>query len=232
MKKFKRKKVFNKYIFITLIIIIITIYIISYINTKVSNKLLKISEYTIDIYNNHLIMDFVSNDTLSSLDLNKLINISKNKKDEIIAIDYDISTSYKVLKIITDNLHDIITNTSFKDITDYDYEIKDDLILFYPILLASDYIYFNNLGPKIPVKIKFLSSLVTGLNTKVSNYGINNVLIEIYVDIEIEDDIVIPFKQDTISKKYNVLLASKIVMGSVPSYLGGTIENSSPILYN
>ena len=205
---------------------------LSYFNVNISPKTLQISEYSLDTYNNNLIMDFISNDTLSSSNLNNLIELVQNQKGEIIAVNYDAQNSYKILKNITNDLHQIITNATYKDVTDYDFEIKDDLILFYPITLASDYVYFNNIGPKIPVKIKFLSSLTTGITTKVSNYGINNVLVEIYVNVTITDDIVIPFLKKPIVKNYDILLSSKVIMGEVPSYLGGTITNSSPILQN
>ena len=129
-------------------------------------------------------------------------------------------------------MHNIISNTTLKDITNYDYDIKGDLILYLPILLVSNNIYLNNLGPKVPVKIKFLSSLITNLKTKVSNYGINNILVEIYVDINITDDLIIPFKEENIKNDYSVLLSSKVVVGTLPSYLGATYEKTSAILYN
>ena len=233
MKRFKKEK--KKYSFtikMIIIVIILTSILLIYINNNITPKILDISTKSIDVYNNHLIMNFISNDSLSNKELNDLINIVKNKNDEIISINYDIKKSYSILENITNELYEIVSNTTYKDITDHDFDIKDDLILYYPIGLASDYIYFNNLGPKIPIKIKFLSSLVTNINTKVSNYGINNVLLEIYVDIDIVDDIVIPFKKESIKKHYSVLLSSKVIMGKVPMYLGGNIENSSPILQN
>lgn len=230
MKRFKKKSKLNIVPIIIIFIIFNTILFLNYINKNISPKLLEISTYSIETYNNKLIMDFISNDTLSKSELNELMNIVKNSNNEIIAIDYDTNKSYQILKSITDELYEIVSNTSYKDITDYDYDIKDDLIIYYPIFLASNYAYFNNLGPKIPVKIKFLSSLVTNLNTKVSSYGINNVLLEVYVNIEIVDDIVIPFKNEPIKKNYDILLSSKVIMGSIPSFLGTTLESQSPIL--
>ena len=232
MKRFKNNKLKVSKISIIICVILLASIFLSYFNVNISPKILQISEYSLDTYNNNLIMDFISNDTLSSSNLNNLIELVQNQKGEIIAVNYDAQNSYKILKNITNDLHQIITNATYKDVTDYDFEIKDDLILFYPITLASDYVYFNNIGPKIPVKIKFLSSLTTGITTKVSNYGINNVLVEIYVNVTITDDIVIPFLKKPIVKNYDILLSSKVIMGEVPSYLGGTITNSSPILQN
>ncbi len=233
MKKFKKNKKKVNVLFLTLILCVcISINVLILINYKISPKLLKICEYSLNTYNNKLIMEFISDDQLSDSNLNDLISLVKNKKDEIIAVNYNMNNSYKLLKNITNELYEIFNKKSFKDFTDYNYDIKDDLVLYYPIGLASDYIYFNNLGPIIPVRIKFLDSIVTGINTKVSNYGINNVLVEMYVNISIENNIVIPFKEENIKKDYSVLLSSKLIVGQVPSYLGGTIENSRQVLSN
>ena len=233
MKKFKNHKYKINYLLLIIILIIcITSILLVFISNNITPKLLNIASSSLDTYNNHLIMNFISNESLSKKELNNLINIVKNKDDEIISIDYDVKYSYQILQNITNELYEIVSKTTYKDITDYDFDIKDDLVLYYPVGLAFNSIYFNNLGPRIPVKIKFLSSLVTNINTKVSNYGINNVLIEIYIDINIEDYIVVPFKEEKIKKNYNILLASKVIMGKVPMYLGGTIQNSSPILQN
>ncbi len=229
MKRFKKNKI-NKLKITIILIIINTLIILNYFKNNISYKLIDISTSTIEVYNNYLIMNFISNDTLSKSDLNNIIKLNKNSKEEIISIEYDTKKSYELLKNITNELYQIISNTTYKDILDYDFDIKDDLIIYYPVLLSSNNIYLNNLGPKIPVKIKFLSSLLTNLNTKVTSYGLNNVLIEIYINIDITDDIVIPFKSDKITKNYNVLLSSKVVMGTIPSFLGTSIENSSSIL--
>ena len=231
MKRFKNKKYkINNITIIIMLIVINTIIILKYFNDNISNKLLDISTNTIELYNNKLIMNFISNDTLSKSDLNSIIKLNKNNKDEIISIEYDIKKTYEILKIVTDNLYQIVSNTTYKDILDYDFDIKDDLIIYYPITLIFNNIYLNNLGPKIPVKIKFLSSLLTNIYTKVSSYGLNNVLLEIYINIELIDDIVIPFSSNKINKKYDVLLSSKVIMGTIPSFLGTSLENSSPIL--
>ncbi|MBE6158335.1 MAG: hypothetical protein E7159_00700 [Firmicutes bacterium] len=231
MKRFKHKKYkLNITTIIIMLIIVNTIAILNYYKNNLSYKLIDISKNTIEVYNNYLIMNFISNDILSKSDLNDIIKLNKNNKDEIISIEYDTKLTYKLLKVVTDELYQIVSQTTYKDILDYDFDIKDDLVIYYPVLLSSNNIFLNNLGPKVPVKIKFLSSLLTNINTKVTSYGLNNVLLEIYINITINDDIVIPYYKDKISKDYSVLLSSKVVMGTLPNYLGTSIENSSPIL--
>jgi sporulation protein YunB len=235
MKQFKSKNKLKIKImpFIITIIIILTGYFYFYINAYLTPKFIEITKATIDTYNNQLITNYITTESLNQNHLNNIVELTKNSKDEIVAINYNVEESYQVLKIISDDLKQGLTSTDFKSLTNnYDYDTKNGLVLYYPLGLASNKIFLNNLGPKIPVKISFLNDLLTGLNTKVTNYGINNCLVEMYLNVTIGSTITIPATSQKINNSYNILLSAKVVMGQVPSYLGGDIENNSPILHN
>ena len=136
MKRFKHKKYkLNITSIIIMLIIVNTIAILNYYKNNLTNKLIDISKNTIEVYNNYLIMNFISNDILSKSDLNNNNKINKNNKDEIISIEYDTKLTYKLLKIVTDELYQIVSQTTYKDILDYDFDIKDDLVIYYPVLI-------------------------------------------------------------------------------------------------
>ena len=42
-----------------------------------------------------------------------------------------------------------------------------------------------NLGPKIPVKLSLVGDVVTGFSTDVTEYGINNALIKLMIDVKV-----------------------------------------------
>ena len=88
---------------------------------------------------------------------------------------------------------------------------------------------FSNLGPKIPVKIKFIGSILTGVKTKVTDYGINNSLIEVYTTISIQTLVITPVSKDRKTRNYEILVSSKIIEGKVPEIYGGVMEKSSNI---
>ncbi len=54
----------------------------------------------------------------------------------------------------------------------------------------------------------------------------------IYVNVDVTNNIIVPLVSKSVTNHYEVLLASKIVMGSVPSYMGNILENKSPIVTN
>ena len=86
------------------------------------------------------------------------------------------------------------------------------------------------MGFKIPMKINFIHDVDMGLKTKVRNYGVNNILIELYVVIDIKSNIMSPSSYKEFSNSYEVVVASKIVVGEIPVYMGDSIEKTEEIL--
>ena len=83
------------------------------------------------------------------------------------------------------------------------------------------------MGPKIPVKLSLIGDIVSNVNTKVTNYGINNALIEVSIYVQVESRVILPFITDTVIVETEIPVAMKLVQGIVPDYLLGGLTNSS-----
>lgn len=87
---------------------------------------------------------------------------------------------------------------------------------------------FSNLGPNISIKAIPISSYKTNIYTKTKSLGINNSNFEVYVNIKMDVQTIIPLKDQTINYESNVLLASVLIQGEIPYYYyysgTGTIE--------
>ena len=88
-------------------------------------------------------------------------------------------------------------------------------------------VFLNDLGPKIPIKINIVGNALTNLKTKITDYGLNNALVEIYINITINEQILTPVAQDSLKTSYNFLIMSSIINGKVPSFYGGTYEKET-----
>jgi len=208
---------------------------LKYFNQKVTPKLIEIASRNLDkitynLFNNYSIMNQLDEELIENL-----ISIDKNKKDEIISVKYNTKNAYQIANILANRLkndYNSIENGKL-NIEYYDEELSnglDGFILSLPIGIASDSIYFANLGPRIPVKIKFIGTLLTNLKTKIQNYGINNALIELYIDVSISHEIITPVTFQNKELKYEILIGAQIINGSVPNYYGGFYETKSNIL--
>ena len=79
------------------------------------------------------------------------------------------------------------------------------------------------------MRIHFIGSVLTNLKTKVTDYGLNNALVELFVHIEFKTQIMSPFDVEEITLKYDAVIASVMIEGEVPNFYGGTIERESSI---
>ena len=73
-------------------------------------------------------------------------------------------------------------------------------------------------GPKIPVKINILGNVTSKIDTSIKNYGINNALIEVYVELNVTEKLILPFFNKDVKINTKIPVAMKLVTGTVPSY--------------
>ncbi len=223
--KLKRKKK-NKIISTIIMVIICTCLNIRYIG----KRLIPHIENVVEKNANRIIYNYVFNifdrDTLENEELLDIIYLNKNKEGEIISVDYKFNVAYKYLSDGMDTLYNNISNMKI----DTDYDRRKDGIYFVPVGLTKNNMLLDYLGFKVPCKIIYLSDIDMGFKTKVQDYGMNNVLVELYLVINVKNDLMSPSSFYEFGNSYEMIVASKVVMGSIPNYFGGTIEKSTSIL--
>ena len=92
--------------------------------------------------------------------------------------------------------------------------------------------FLNNLGPKIPVRISFTKNIETHFGTEVVEYGLNNALIKLNINIKISVRVILPFFSDNIINDFTIPVAMKVIQGNIPSYYIGRSVTSSDIYKN
>lgn len=223
MRKFKRRVILKNYIFIYLVIIFIEVfYSIDKIGLMISPKMINIIKNNISYYDNILIEEYLDTKELRDSYIEELITIDKNSKEEIVNIDINTSKSYILLNKIVNNLKN--SNSTYRDM--YAKNKKNYIVLRYPIGLISNNILINNLGYRIPIRLEFNSNILTGIKSKVTNYGLNNALIEVYLRVKFTSNVVYFSLDDRVDNEYEILLASKMIMGRVPEMFNGYLEKS------
>lgn len=233
--KFYKPKVSTILILIFLSICFFCFVFLTKFNKNVTPKLLEVAsknleKLTYNLFNNYTIMTQIDDEILS-----QILNVHQNNKGEIVSISYNTKNAYKIANLLANRIKNdfnAIENGKL-NIEYYDQELSnglDGFVLSLPIGVASDSIYFSNLGPRIPVKIKFIGTILTNLKTKIKNYGINNALIEVYIDVAINHEIITPITFKTKELKYEIMIGAEIIQGTVPSIYGGMYETKSNIL--
>lgn len=167
-------------------------------------------------------------DLIKDEGIENVLVINKNKDNEILYVNYDLDIAYKLLDVITKELENNIQELKTGNVNDTSlYQNNEVLMLKLPFFIGSKNPLLVSLGPKIYVPLNFSGAILTNLKTEIKDYGLNNALVEMYVTIKINIDILYPYNKSKEEINYDVLIASSIINGRIPSFYGGVIDTKS-----
>lgn len=211
--KLKERLKRKYYILITFLIsLFLFIIIFSLYSEKLNPKLNDYIDFLVkdEIYKKVI----KSNNFITNEEVNNILYIDKNKSNEIVYLDYDIDKTYKLLNKYIDSLKK--DNSKSK-------------ILTVPFFIASDNIIISSLGPKIKFKYEIIDNVKGKIKTKVTDFGVNNALVEMYFELEIGYLVVIPMNKKESVLKTEILISSKVINGKVPTFYGKNIFKESGV---
>ena len=84
--------------------------------------------------------------------------------------------------------------------------------------MLSNIVLKNNLGPEIPLLVRYLNKSYIEILIEPLEYGINNALINVYFNIHMSYNLLVPLKEEEYTFEYKYLVSSKIVEGRIPDY--------------
>jgi len=220
MKKIIRKLSF---LLITILIIIIVSFItLKFIMKKVTPTIMEYSKSQMKKVAATLINKAITNDILEEMNLEELFIIDKSNNEEIINIMLDPSIINKAASRATDAVEDSLKRVEVKDKTVLeDFNINENYF-YVPVSILFDSPLLNNIGPKIPINLKMVGNVTSGIVSDIEEYGINNSLITISLEISVELKVILPLISDYVSVTNYVPLAIKLIQGKVPLYYGGS----------
>lgn len=211
--KLKERLKRKYYILITFLISLFLFIIIFSLYSKKLNP--KLNDYIDFLVKNEIYKKVIkSNNFITNEEVNDILYIDKNKSNEIVYLDYDMDKTYKLLNKYIDSLKK--DNSKSK-------------ILTVPFFIASYNIIISSLGPKIKFKYEIIDNVKGKIKTKVTDFGVNNALVEMYFELEIGYLVVIPMNKKESVLKTEILISSKIINGKVPTFYGKNIFKESSI---
>lgn len=236
MRRIKLKKR-HKISPLTYIIVLIFILVVSliwcfkYIGISLTDKVESYAEAEVRKIITLVVTKSVSNEVIDSFNTNDIFIENNN------TVDFNSVNINKIVAIVNRNLKQNLSdlesgkieleqNTFLPDKSKLKkgiiYEVPSGIIFNNPIL--------SNIGPKIPVKLHLIGDIVTGVETHVTDYGINNAIIELDLVMTIHEQMVLPFSKKEIEIKESIPIAIKMIQGKVPNYYSS--GKGIPILTN
>ena len=163
--------------------------------------------------------------------------ITKDSEGNIQLIDFNSKTTNEILNSINqqalEKLNDLEKGES-KDLvlsdsllgTRFMY-LKNGIVCDIPLGTLLNNTLLVNLSPSIPIRFSFVGTVNSNLTTSVKEYGFNNALIEIGIEVTIKLRITMPHSTKNIPITTSIILAAQIIQGGVPLYYNGSFTSNS-----
>ena len=98
-----------------------------------------------------------------------------------------------------------------------------------PIGQATGNTLLANLGPQVPVHFSVVGDVQSDFRRKITEYGINNAMIELSINIQANVQIVIPFSTSTTVVETDIPVYVGVIPGKVPNFYSSGSDSSSDI---
>lgn len=241
-KKIVIKKI-NLLIFSFILVFIIIILLFKIINERINPILFDYATLESRKFASIIINKAIEKNVATDLVIEDLYIVSKKENNEITSVDFNPAIVNKVLTKVTSSVQMNLKNLEEGNLDLL--EASDDVLIYYDkenlkkgiIFRIPSGIVFNNslltnIGPKIPVRFTLVGDVLSGINTKVTNYGINNALLEVSVNIKLTLKVILPISTKEVNVETNVPIAIKMIQGNVPNYYSNGLNSNFSIPLN
>jgi sporulation protein YunB len=223
--------------FSLIIFILLTAQGLYLIEKGIKPTLLRVAESRVNQIATAAINDAISKQVADRIDTEELTTVSVDNEGILTTVDFDSKVMNRVLSEatirVTNNLKRVengeLDQLGVAD--DIEIETKDPRtkgILYYiPLGQATNNSLLANLGPEIPVRFTPVGSVKSDMYARLTEYGINNVLVEIYVRIEVSVRVVIPFATKPAKVSTDIPVGMRIISGRVPQFYNNGGSNGT-----
>lgn len=95
-------------------------------------------------------------------------------------------------------------------------ESGEGIVFFVPLAQAANIPLLGNLGPKIPIRFHVIGQVQATIDTKISEFGINNAVVEVNILLTVNVQIIAPLatKQSVVTQRIPVAMG--LIQSTVP----------------
>lgn len=233
---FKKKS--NLVILILVSIFIGVAWLFWFSNKKITPIIMDYAEIQAGRIATLVINQAITKEMADEIEMEDLFITIKDDNGEIKSLDFNPIAVNKMLSMVTSNVQLYLRNLESGNLDEigltnsslsgYDIDkLRKGIIYEVPTGVIFDNSILYNIGPKIPVRLSLIGDIISNVDTKVTDYGINNALIEIIINISVVEQVMLPFASKKVTVSTNVPVAIKLVQGNVPEYyLNGNLSES------
>lgn len=214
------------------------------IDKGIEPTLIDIAEKKTSQFAREAINEAVSKRIVDDLQVEDLVQIETDNNGEIVSVGWNAVVVNRVLRNTTFRVQNYLKRIERGEITpedSLDFDIDDDVVIQedtveehwaivrIPIGQATGNTLLANLGPQVPVHFSVVGDVQSDFRRKITEYGINNAMIELSINIQANVQIVIPFSTSTTVVETDIPVYVGVIPGKVPNFYSSGSDSSSDI---
>ncbi|MGG1532542.1 sporulation protein YunB [Brevibacillus agri] len=203
--KRRGRRIFATFLFIVVSLVILFIVV----ERRIEPTLLLIAQAKADQVAKLAITDAVTKRlTQQGVDFNEIVMMEKDEEGSIKAVNFNFREYSRIVGETTARIQNRLKELE-----------QENVQTTIPLGLATKNVFLEHFGPEIPVSFVPIGAVKTRLETEMKQAGINMVLVTVYIYVEVDLRVVIPFatKQQTVTTQ--IPISEALIVGKVPSYL-------------
>ena len=152
------------------------------------------------------------------VDFNQIVIIEKDNEGRIQAYQFNFREYARIVGETTARVQNRLK--------EFESEKVDRTI---PLGLATGNSFLAQMGPELPVTFVPIGSVKTRLETELDEAGINMVLATVYIYVEVDLRIVIPFATEEQTVTTRIPITHSLIIGDVPQYFYNNPEGKPDV---
>ncbi|WP_010532252.1 sporulation protein YunB [Lentibacillus jeotgali] len=164
-----------------------------------------------------------------------LLNITYNDEGNVATYNWNSSVVSEINRVATDRVEEYFRYMNSGEPPDYENSLfepeefedttenlpeKDPTVVEIPLGQATGNTILANLGPRIPVNFEIVGNVRTNVVREEEPLGINGSWVSLYIKVEADVQIVIPFSTETTTVATEIYIDGGALMGDIPEFYG------------
>ena len=224
----KKNKLFSFMLYIFLFAFLCSFVVIWYFNKLIGPSLIKSACITVEKITSVIVSNCVKKYLIDDgIDMD-LIEIIRDSDDKVEFVRYKTDEVNKISMDISDLVLEDINYLALGEFEKIDFvlpnitekyykEISDGIVFGISMGNIFNNNFLANIGPRIPLKMNLNGNVDVQIKNKITEYGMNNALMEVYIEIRVRPVIVMPFLSREIDIVNKIPLITEIIQGDIPS---------------
>ncbi|MED1795598.1 sporulation protein YunB [Brevibacillus nitrificans] len=142
------------------------------------------------------------------LDFNQVVLMEKDQEGNIKAVNFNFREYSRIVGETTARIQNRLKEFE-----------SENVKMSVPLGVATRNAFLEHLGPEVPISFVPIGAVKTRLETGMKQAGINMVLVTVYIYVEVDLRVIIPFATEQQTVTTQIPITEALIVGKVPTYL-------------